>query len=107
MKVHPVTGGGEIDWLLNTKFIRDRASRTISLSFEARIDGIMMEHLPDETRRSKYPPTPFHPHLDHLASAPECSLSDERYKKLHRLLAQLLYVGKQGRFELLYVVHRI
>ena len=107
MKIHPVTGGGEIDWLLNTKFVRDRASRTISLSFEARIEGIMMEHLPDEMRRSKYPPTPFNPQLDHLASASEMSLSPERYKKLHRCLAQLLYVGKQGRFELLYVVHRI
>ena len=106
MRKHPVTGGGEIDWLLNNKYIRDRAARTISISFRARIDAMMLEHLPDEMRRVKYPPTPCHPHLDNLASAPEIEMSSERYQKVRRCLAQLLYLAKQGRFELLYFVHR-
>ena len=34
-------------------------------------------------------------------------MSPERFKKLHRCLAQLLYLGKQGRFDILYAIHRL
>ena len=82
MKEQPVTGGHEIEWFLNNKFVRDRVSRTISISFQARIEGMMAEHLPDEMRRVKYPPTPCHPHIDQLQTAPEIDMSPERFKKL-------------------------
>ena len=76
---------------LNNSYTHNLDFNTVTITMEARLAEMMLEHLPHSMDAKTFPDTPNHPNISKIE---ECTvaISDEKARMMHRLVAQLIYV---------------